>query len=259
MPFKKREMMTTMDTYLDLCTEVYDLSKPTPPKDAYDFYRLYAIAAQGLILEPMCGTGRFLLPLVAEGFDVHGFDGSHHMLDALQRKAKTQKLKVNVWQGLVEEVKIQNKYKLIFIPSGSFGLITDEEKAKNALKIFYDLLEKGGKLVFEIETLKVLPTQFNVWRGTMYPSDNSKFILCMFLDLPLQNNIVSTVCRYELVDANTTIKTEVEIIKVRLYEPERLKDLLREVGFNKIKMIKAFDLNQVPAQDVEIIVYECEK
>lgn len=59
--------MTAIDTYLSLCTEVYDLSKPTPPKDAYDFYRSYAIAAQGRILEPMCGTGRFLLPLVAEG------------------------------------------------------------------------------------------------------------------------------------------------------------------------------------------------
>src|SRR5262245_34854390 len=145
-------MMSSFDTYLNLCTQVYDLSKPIPPKDAYDLYRSYAVQANGRMLEPMCGTGRFLLPLVAEGFDVHGFDGSRHMLDALQKKAKAQNLKVHVWQGLVAELNIQKKYKLIFIPSGSFGLITDENEAKNALKIFYDLLENGGKLVFEAET-----------------------------------------------------------------------------------------------------------
>ena len=56
--------MKQLDTYLNLCTEAYDLSKPNPPEDAYAFYRDYAISANGPILEPMCGTGRFLLPLL---------------------------------------------------------------------------------------------------------------------------------------------------------------------------------------------------
>lgn len=52
-------MDKTLDTYLSLCTEVYDLSKPNPPEDAYAFYRDYAMRANGPILELMCGTGRF--------------------------------------------------------------------------------------------------------------------------------------------------------------------------------------------------------
>lgn len=48
-------------TYLGLCAEVYDLSKPTPPQDAYQFYKKYLAEANGLILESMCGIGRFLL------------------------------------------------------------------------------------------------------------------------------------------------------------------------------------------------------
>jgi hypothetical protein len=59
--------MKKLDTYLNLCTEVYDLSKPNPPENAYAFYRDYVMRANGLILEPMCGTGRFLLPLLEEG------------------------------------------------------------------------------------------------------------------------------------------------------------------------------------------------
>ncbi|MBX9890234.1 MAG: class I SAM-dependent methyltransferase [Amoebophilaceae bacterium] len=76
----------SLDTYLGLCTEVYELSKPHAPSDAYLFYRTYAEVAKGAILEPMCGTGRFLLPLLEEGFDVHGFDASPSMLAKLHEK-----------------------------------------------------------------------------------------------------------------------------------------------------------------------------
>ena len=82
----KTSNIKTLASYLRLCTEVYDLSKPNPPKDAYAFYRDYVIKANGPILEPMCGSGRFLLPLREEGFNVHGFDASDHMLASLHAK-----------------------------------------------------------------------------------------------------------------------------------------------------------------------------
>lgn len=179
--------MSLIDTYLNLCTEVYDLSKPTAPKDAYDFYRSYAIDAQGRILEPMCGTGRFLLPFVSEGFDVHGFDGSQHMLDALYRKAKDQNLNVNVWQGLVENLKIEEKYKLIFIPSGSFSLITDIEEIKNALKKFHNILTDDGVLVFEVETSKSIPTQTEIEYMKLRLYDDGNQLLNLLNEIGFSN------------------------------------------------------------------------
>ena len=50
-------MTKQLRTYLNLCTQVYDLSKPKPPEDAYAFYKFYLAQAGGAILEPMCGTG----------------------------------------------------------------------------------------------------------------------------------------------------------------------------------------------------------
>ncbi|HEO1363237.1 TPA: GNAT family N-acetyltransferase, partial [Legionella pneumophila] len=92
----KEEPMKKLDTYQSLCTEVYDLSKPNAPQNEYSFYRSYAVEAKGPILEPMCGTGRFLLPLVEEGFDVHGFDASQPMLERLHAKAISKNLKPKV-------------------------------------------------------------------------------------------------------------------------------------------------------------------
>lgn len=249
----------TLDTYLDLCTQVYDLSKPTPPQDAYELYRSYAVSANGPILEPMCGTGRFLLPLVAEGFNVHGFDASKQMLDVLHKKSQVQNIAINVQHGFIEDITLSEKYQLIFIPSGSFGLLTDLQNAKNALKKLFNQLNDGGLLVFEAETLQSVPEQFGMWRGSYWTREDGKHILASFLDLPLQDSVGTTICRYELIDENSLINTEVEQLKVRLYELDVLCGILREVGFKEVKLIKAFDRNKHPEKNDELVVYECRK
>ena len=50
-----------MNSYRRLCTEFYDIDKPRPPDEAFAFYRGRAEQVKGPILEPMCGSGRFLL------------------------------------------------------------------------------------------------------------------------------------------------------------------------------------------------------
>lgn len=248
--------MNKQNTYLNLCTQVYDLSKPTAPEDAYAFYRSYAIEAKGPILEPMCGTGRFLLPLLRAGFDIDGFDASEHMLEAL--RAKSGDLKPNIWQGFAEDLAVAKKYNLIFIPCGSFGLITDLEVAKLALKKFYDHLNLDGVLIFEGETLKSAPA-LGVWRGSSWHKQDGSFIIANYVA-----NLVNDICvctqKYELVKDNRIISTEVEEMKVRLYDdPQVLLDILKEIGFKEIKLLKAFDRTMVPGKNDEVIIYECRK
>jgi hypothetical protein len=77
-------------------------------------------------------------------------------------------------------------------------------------------------------------------------------------------NLVNDICvctqKYELVKNNRIISTEVEEMKIRLYDdPEVFIALLKEVGFKEIKLIKAFDRTMVPGKDDEVIIYECRK
>ncbi len=245
-----------MNTYLNLCTEVYDLSKPKPPEDAYAFYHSYAIESNGPILEPMCGTGRFLLPLLQEGFDIDGFDASEHMLKAL--RAKSGDLKPSIWQGFAEDLRAAKKYNLIFIPCGSFGLITDLEVVKSALKKFYDHLNVGGILLFEGETLKSLPA-LGVWRGSSWHKEDGSFIIANYM-ANLDDDICVATQKYELVKDNRIVSTEVEEMKIRLYDdPEILIGILKEIGFKEIKLVKAFDRTRMPDKEDEVIIYECRK
>ncbi|HHR1287202.1 class I SAM-dependent methyltransferase [Fluoribacter dumoffii] len=251
--------MKKLDTYQNLCTEVYDLSKPNAPQDAYSFYRSYAVEAKGPILEPMCGTGRFLLPLVEEGFDVQGFDASQPMLERLHAKARSKNLNPKVWPGFIEDLNQPEKYSLIFIPSGSFCLITQKAAIQKALKIIYEHLEDKGIFVFEIETLHAVPNELGIWRGSRWPKEDGTLIVLSQLAM-LNEEVCYSIGKYELIDNNRVIQTEVEEYKIRIYQdPSFLHNLLTEVGFSNVRMVKGFDRNASPDEKDESIVFECRK
>jgi SAM-dependent methyltransferase len=251
--------MKKLNTYLSLCTEVYDLSKPNPPEDAYPFYRSYAIDAQGPILEPMCGTGRFLLPLLEEGFDVHGFDASESMLEKLYMKANAKNINPNAWTGFLEDFKKAEKYRLIFIPSGSFSLISELSSVKKALKTAYDHLGENGLFVFETETLHAVPKELGIWRGSRWQRADGKVIMLSQLAM-MDGPICYSIGKYELVNGNDIIQTEVEEYKIRIYnEPALLQELLTEAGFSEVRLVKAFNRETAPKPGDETIIYECRK
>lgn len=251
---------TTTTPYNNLATQVYDLYWPTAPHSQYHFYRSYVQEAQGLILEPMCGSGRILIPLMEEGFAIQGFDASHYMLSALHTKAKERHLTPRVWQERVELLHTSDRYALMFIPSGSFGHIIDPDVAYKALEALYTHLTPGGKLVFEVETIHKPHHPYGSWQGSVWHKKENELLMLSYLPLSRQNNIKSFIFKYELVEKGRIIDTEVEEYKIRVYEPRELLPALKKVGFSHIRMVKAFERNATPDENNdEYIVYECTK
>lgn len=248
-----------LETYLNLCTQVYDISLPTPPPEEYVFFSAYAGESRGPILEPMCGTGRFLLPLLKDGFDIEGFDASAHMLQALHHKTTEQSLSAHATLNFVADFQTTKKYGLIFIPSGSFNLITPRDDVAQALKKFYDLLLPGGTLLIEIITLDATPRDPGTWRRERWERPAGGFILASAMEEPLIDNVSHTTCRYELVQDNVITLTEEEIVKIRLYSQEEFHALLQDAGFTSVQAVKAFDRARMPDAGDKDIVFECIK
>ena len=78
--------------YKRLLTEAYDLDKPEAPEVELERWMRYAQSADGPVLEVMCGSGRFLLPLAVAGIDIDGTDASVDMLAACATKCREKKL-----------------------------------------------------------------------------------------------------------------------------------------------------------------------
>ena len=66
----------TTNRYGALAAEIYDLDKPVGFLPDTAFYLERFAGFSGRVLEPACGSGRTLLPLLAAGLDATGFDPS---------------------------------------------------------------------------------------------------------------------------------------------------------------------------------------
>src|SRR3990167_10571677 len=97
-----------MNIYKDLCTQFYDLDKPSASTDALDFYIGYAKRANGPIFEPMCGTGLFLIPMLEKGFDVEGSDASKYMLSICKEKCDSKKIKHKLHLQFLQDMSFKN-------------------------------------------------------------------------------------------------------------------------------------------------------
>lgn len=135
--------------YGNLCTEFYDLDKKFAPKDEIDFYTQF-INKNDLILEPMCGSGRLLIPLLQNNFMVHGVDNSPAMLKSCRERAKQFGLEPTLFHESIESMKLDNKYDAILIPLGSFQLLYPRKLAFKSLNNFYEHLKNHGKLILDL-------------------------------------------------------------------------------------------------------------
>ena len=141
---------TSSDDVFDIYEEgakYYDLWYEDQTEDL-EFYRQMAEKSGGPILECMCGTGRPLIPLAKEGYDITGFDRSYAMLDRLT--AKLEELdediqeKVHIGHGDIRSFSCGRKYRLIFVPFNSFMHLLETEDQEAALRNISEHLEEGG-------------------------------------------------------------------------------------------------------------------
>ncbi len=180
----------------------------------------------------MCGTGRFLVPLLEKGYPVVGFDYSQHMLEVCRKKCKKIKKTTKLTKASFETFTTQEKFELIYIPSGSFCLLTTLQQVTKALTVISNLLTPSGKFVFEIETLHAKCEPQGVWQGNFVNKpDGSKIVLNILSRFDPASKVQTTLCRYEVWEKNTIALQEVEDFRLKLYEYQEIDELLKQYGF----------------------------
>ncbi|UCB43376.1 MAG: class I SAM-dependent methyltransferase [Dehalococcoidales bacterium] len=248
-----------METYGKLCTEFYDISKPEAPADALEFYLRHFSAAEGPVLEPMCGSGRFLIPFLEKGIDIDGVDASPHMLQACQVHCERKGLRPVLYQQLLQELDLPHRYAYIFIPAGSFGLVTDKKDAAESLQRLYQHLLPGGKLVIEIETTFAQPEvsgKWHEWRITR--ADGAELVFSALPMYDTKNQLQEDIHRYQLFNNGQLIETEIEHLSLRLYEPARFQKLLEDTGFADVRATRGYEDTKIDGGE-KVVVFECRK
>lgn len=248
-----------MKSYLKLCTEFYDIDKPTAPEDALAFYTDYAEKANGPVLEAMCGSGRFLIPLLARGLDIDGMDASPHMLQACRNRCEQLGLKPILYEQFLHQMDMPRQYAFVFISVGSFSLLVDREETRESVKRLYEAMLPGATLVVHAmrpggEIPKSAP-----WSGRLIERPDGARILLSSLDWGDDDPRVShAIGRYELIKDGKLLETEFEDFHLRRYEPSEVVGLLEEAGFSDITALGWYD-HHSPADDDWAVIVECRK
>jgi SAM-dependent methyltransferase len=130
------------------------------------FYLDAATGADGPVLEGACGTGRLYLELLRRGVDADGFDVSPAMLEILREKAAAEGLTPSVWEADLRSIAANRDYALALVPYNSFCNLPEVDDQLAALEAFYDVLEPGGRLLFDayVPRYDVIAEAFGEWQ-----------------------------------------------------------------------------------------------
>src|SRR5262245_17979504 len=207
-----------MNCYKALCAEFYDIDKPSPPEEALNVYLQYAEKANGPILEPMSGSGRFLIPLLERQYDIDGLDASQEMLRACQERCRSKGLAPVLYKQFLDQLELPRRYGLVIIPASSFCLIIGEAPIRESLNRIYALMLPGAKFVLEIERVAPKLTDTGLWGGRWVErSDGAKILISWLSHYNETERISHSIHRYELIKDGQLLKMEYEDFSLRYY------------------------------------------
>jgi SAM-dependent methyltransferase len=249
-----------LSEYGQLASDFYRLDKPEAPPDAFDFYQAFAREAGGPIHEPMCGSGRFLLPLLADGLEISGSDSSLYMLAACRARAEQLGLRPQLSPQALAELRCAVAPRLIFIPSGSFGLLIDDAQVLASLQRVHEVLAPGGLFLVEAELQSSTPPETSgVWGGRWVERDDgAKLVFSWLVQYSGAANVTTSLHRYELIRNGQLLASEYEEFRVRSYAADEFFELLERAGFEQIESLKPYERRPADAAD-DAIVFSARK
>ncbi len=117
-----------------LAASFFDATHPRAGDAELAWYAQRIPASTTLALDVMCGAGRVLVPLVAQGAKVHGVDASPSMVARCEAKLAAQSLAATLFRQDVVALNLPFRYGAAFVAGSAFDEIADPAAAAAALE-----------------------------------------------------------------------------------------------------------------------------
>lgn len=244
--------------YSSLSTEFYDFTKPVgySVRGDLEYYLNRLKGTKGKILEAAVGSGRFLIPLLDEGYNVDGIDYSPKMLDSCRNRCKERGLNPELYEGNICNFSLPSKYEAIIIPTGSFCLIEKLEDAKNALECFYNHLIPGGRVLIDLEIPNNWHTGEISTTTVSLSADEGIILENKSIEIDWVNQTTLSYLKYEKWKKGKLVDTELQKFTMRWYGIEEFKLIMANIGFSQITCFADYTYKKQPSKETQLITFE---
>ena len=226
-----------MPSYGPLCTLFYDADKPVAPDAEVAWYARHLPKGAGPLLELMCGSGRLLLPLVADGFKLHGVDLSAAMLASCEARLVSRGIVAPLFRQDVTQLNLPFRYSAAFVAAGSFQLLTDPGAAMLALQRIRAHLVDPGLLLMDM----FVPAESALRLGaplievrTVRLADGTQIALRSESTVWAEARLSRTEYRYAHRRGTTRLVEEHETLTLTWYSEEEIAEILGDAGFRDV-------------------------
>lgn len=223
-------------TDYDLIAPFYDVEHAHFDEDL-NLYVNFAELCGGPLLELACGSGRLLVPLAREGYELTGVDSSSRMLKLAQAALDQAgaAAKCTLVQEQMSKLRLGQKFRLAFIALGSFGHVCTRQEQRQTLAAVRDHLTTGGKFILDISNadaryMEHLSGQM-LHQGTWQREDGTMLSHFVSPASSLTKHLLELTHFYEEHRQGEEVRRTVITTHLYLFERNEVELLLEEAGF----------------------------
>ncbi len=220
----------------DLIAPFYDIEHAQFSEDL-DLYHNFAELCGGKILELACGSGRVLLPLVQEGYEVTGVDTSIVMLDIARARVQDANVveRCTLVQQDISTLHLSQKFRLAFIALGSFAHITTRKTQQLALSAIRAHLSPGGTFIMDISNADARYMEdlgnHMLHQGTWHRDDGTLLTHFVSPAPAADRHLLELTHFYDQHSQGGTVHRTVVTTHLYLFERSEIELLLEQAGF----------------------------
>jgi SAM-dependent methyltransferase len=251
-------MSKERNRYGAIAAEIYDVDKPLGALSDTAFHLARFRDFTGSILEPACGSGRTLLPLLRDGRKVAGFDASPEMLARCRTRCLEEGHAPDLSVQRFEDFEYDTPFDAILVPVGSFTLIDTYDAALAVLERFRSTLRPEGLLVLDVPPLASLATDNPDRRQWLADNGDLLTLEAIRLKTDWLRQRCEVSCRYERWRERRLLESELELMAFRYWGLQELRVALERSGFGKVSVCGGYERRE-PRQADRVWTFEAQR
>jgi len=220
----------------DAIAPFYDIEHEHFDEDL-DMYHNFAEVSGGKILELACGSGRALIPLAEEGYEVTGVDTSALMLDIARQRIQDAGVaeRCTLLQEDMCTMSLGQKFRLAFIALGSFAHITSRTQQQQAIATARTHLSVGGTFIVDVSNgdaryLEDMSGQM-LHQGTWPLEDGTNLTHFLSPSSSDEQHLLELTHFYDQYKQGGAVQRTVVTTHLYLFERSEMELLLEHAGF----------------------------